>query len=171
MSVKYVFRKKTTHGELYKNSTSIVARGFSQIEDVDYNETYSPVARMNTMRVFIKISIDRGFKLLTFDVEAKFFNSPLQDEIYIQAPDGWSVKAGHSLKLLKAIYRLKQSAREWYHRFHDFLLKRDYKSLVSDPYLFVNKDITVMILVYVDDVKVACKHSQDFKHRNEQGMT
>ena len=163
VSVKYVFKKKTKHGEVYKYKTRIVARGFSQIEGVDYNETYSPVARMNTMRVFVKMSIDRGFKLLTFDVEAAFLNAPLQEEIYIQAPDGWNVKAGHSLKLLKAIYGLKQSAREWYHCFRDFLLEREYKPLVSDPCLFVNKDITVMILVYVDDVIVACKNSQDFE--------
>ena len=163
VSVKYVFKKKTKHGVVSKYKTRIVARGFTQVEGIDYKETASPVARMNTMRLFIKVSLDSGHHIMMLDVEAAFLNGVLEEEIYIDTPEGWDIPQGHSLRLRKAIYGLKQSSRVWYIMFREFLIARGLKPCYSDPCLFVNEDKSLMVLIYVDDVIIACKRMIDYE--------
>jgi hypothetical protein len=120
------------------------------------------VARMNTMRLFIKVSLDLGHHIMMLDVEAAFLNGVLEEEIYIDTPEGWDIPEGHSLRLRKAIYGLKQSSRVWYIMFREFLVARGLKPCYSDPCLFINEDKSLMILIYVDDVIIACKDMNEY---------
>jgi hypothetical protein len=153
---KFVFKKKMKHGELDKYKARLVARGFTQIEELDYNETFAPVARMNTLRIFLKKSVDLGHSRITIDFVAAFLNSDLSEELYMDAPEGWVIKPGHVLRLRKAIYGLKQAGRNWYQLLREFLVKEEgFVICLSEHCVFVKDEGRTMMIVYVDDAIIS----------------
>ena len=127
LGIKYVFKTKFKHGMVDKRNVRIVAKGYRQIKDVDYSETFVPVARMNTFRFFLAISVYRGHTRIQIDYVAAFLYAPVVEDIYIETPEGWDVGEGNVLKLNKALYGLKQAGRNWYQVLKDFLEKEGLK--------------------------------------------
>jgi hypothetical protein len=161
---KYLFKKKEKHGIVYKYKARLVARGFSQIETVNYNEVFSSVARHNSERIFLKISIDRGHKRRSIDFEAAFLSSPLEtEEIYLATPEGWSVTPGNVLRLNRSLYGLKQSGRYFQIMLTEFLISIGFKQCNSEPCLFIRHEGTEMILTYVDDAIISCEIDERIK--------
>jgi hypothetical protein len=153
---KFVFKTKMKHGELDKYKARLVARGFTQVEELDYNETFAPVARMNTLRIYLKKSVDLGHFRVTIDFVAAFLNSDLSEELYMEAPDGWLVKPGHVLRLRKAIYGLKQAGRNWYQLLCDYLVgKEGFVKCLSEHCVFTKENGRIMMIVYVDDAIIS----------------
>ena len=161
---KYLFKKKEKHGIVYKYKVRLVARGFSQIETVNYNEIFSSVARHNSLRIFLKVSIDRGHKRCSIDFEAAFLSSPLEtEEIYLATPEGWSVKPGNVLRLNRSLYGLKQSGRYFQIMLTEFLMSIGFKQCKSEPCLFIRKEGREMFLTYVDDAIISCETDEQIK--------
>jgi len=158
VDTKYVFKKKEKHGIVYKYKARLVARGFSQLETVHYNEIFASVARQNSLRIYLKVSVDRGHVRRSIDFEAAFLFSPLEnEEIYLKTPEGWTVAPGNILKLKKSLYGLKQSPRYWGIMISDFLLSIGFKRCTSEPCMFIRDEGREMILIYVDDAIVSCE--------------
>jgi hypothetical protein len=95
-----------------------VARGFSQQEGEDYTETFAPVARCTSIKAIISLAASMGWSLHQMDVKTAFLNGVIEEEVYIEQPQGFEVHPidTHVCRLKKALYRLKQARRAWYAR-------------------------------------------------------
>jgi hypothetical protein len=116
--IKYV-----VDGSIEKFKARFVARGFSQVEGVDYDETFAPVARYTSIRAVISIAAEMGWKIHQMDVKTAFLNGLIEEEVYIEQPQGFEVhgRDSHVCRLKKALYGLKQAPRAWYSRIDTYL--------------------------------------------------
>jgi hypothetical protein len=157
IGTKWVWKNKEGEkGELVRNRSMLVSQGFSQKEGIDYEETFSPVARLEAIRILLAISMAKGFKLHQMDVKSAFLNGVLEEEVYVTQPPGFeSEKYPHGVyKLRKALYGLKQAPRAWYGRLRGFLFEREFEMGKVDQTLFLlrqGKDILI-VQVHVDDI-------------------
>ena len=110
-------------GKVIRNKARVVCKGYSQIEGVDFEETFAPVARMEAIRMFLAFSCSKGFKIYQMDVKSTFLNGELKEEVYMEQPEGFDLTVGKDLvcKLKKALYGLKQAPRAWYARLDNYL--------------------------------------------------
>jgi hypothetical protein len=94
----------------------LVAKGFSQQPGIDYGETFSPVARLDTIRTILATATQNKWKVYQLDVKSSFLNGILQEEVYVDQPPGYEVKGQEDkkYKLKKSLYGLKQAPRAWY---------------------------------------------------------
>ena len=132
----------------------LVACGYSQVAGLDFTQVFSPVANDTTFRILIILMIMWKLEGLIFDIETAFLNGELNEEIYMDCPEGMEHEEGECLILNKTIYGLVQSARMYYLKFSDILVdKLGFKQCKSDPCLFMRKNELgiCIILCYVDD--------------------
>jgi hypothetical protein len=136
---KWVFRnKQDEHGVVTRNKSRLVAKGYSQVKSLDFDETYAPVARLESIRILLAYATYHGFKLYQMDVKSAFLNGPIKEEVYVEQPPGFedSEYPNHVYKLSKALYGLKQAPRGWYECLRDFLITNGFKVGKVDPTLF-----------------------------------
>jgi hypothetical protein len=149
---KWVFRnKQDENGVVIRNKARLVAQGFTQVEDLDFEETYAPVARLEAIQMLLAFAAHHDFKLYQMDVKSAFLNGPIQELVYVMQPPGFEDPKfpNHVYKLQKALYGLKQASRAWYECFKELLLKQGLEIGKADPTLFtckVNKDILPLSL-------------------------
>lgn len=112
---KWVFKiKKDTSGQVTKYKARLVAKGFTQVAGVDYGETFSPVARLSSVRLLFAFAVHYGLQVEHLDVETAFLNGDLEEQIYMEQPEGFSTDPKRKVCLLKkALYGLKQAPRQW----------------------------------------------------------
>nr|GEW98721.1 retrovirus-related Pol polyprotein from transposon TNT 1-94 [Tanacetum cinerariifolium] len=111
---KWVFRtKKDEHGTTIKNKARLVAQGYSQKEEIDYDETFAPVLRMEAIRIFLAFATYMNFKVYQIDVKSAFLNGKAKEEVYVKKPPYFesSEFPDYVYKLDKALYGLKQAPR------------------------------------------------------------
>jgi cobalamin biosynthesis protein CobT len=116
VGTKRVFcNKQDEHGVVTRNKARLVAKGYSQVEGLDFDETYAPVARLESIRILLAYATYHGFKLYQMDVKSAFLNGPFKEEVYVEQPPGFvdSEYPNHVYKLSKALYGLKQAPRAW----------------------------------------------------------
>ena len=109
---KWIFKNKTDEsGNVTKNKARLVAQGYAQVECVDFDETFAPVARLEAIRLLLNISYFRKFKLYQMDVKSAFLNGYLNEKVYVAQLKGFvdSEFSQHVYKLNKALYGLKQA--------------------------------------------------------------
>jgi hypothetical protein len=133
-----------------------VAKGYSQVEGLDFDETYAPVARLESIFILLAYATYQGFKIYQMDVKSVFLNRLIKEEVYVEQPPGFedSEYPNHIYKLSKALYGLKQAPRSWYECMRDFLITNGFKVGKANPTLFtktVAKDLFVC-QIYVDDI-------------------
>jgi hypothetical protein len=117
VGTKWVFRnKQDEHGVVTRNKARLVAKGYSQVEGLDFDETYAPVARLESIRILLAYATYHGFKLYQMDVKSAFLNGPIKEEVYVEQPPSFEDREypNHVHKLSKALYGLKQAPRAWY---------------------------------------------------------
>ncbi|KAD4177986.1 hypothetical protein E3N88_26577 [Mikania micrantha] len=157
VSCKWVYKlKQKPDGSVERFKARLVARGFSQEYGVNYEETFSPVAKLTTVRVLLAVAVSKQWELIQMDVNNAFLYGELDHVIYMDKPDVFESEdhPGYVCKLKKAIYGLKQSPRAWFGKIAEFLELNGFKLTDTDTSLFVKKidDKVVVVLVYVDDL-------------------
>jgi hypothetical protein len=112
-----------------KNKSRLVAQGYTQVEGLDFDETFTPVARLQAIRILPAYACSRNFKLYQMDVIIAFLNGKISELVYVEQPPGFEdpTKPNHVYKLSKALYGLKQAPCAWYERLRDFLLSKGFK--------------------------------------------
>ena len=149
VSTKWVF---TVKGDGRKKAR-LVARGFSQIQGIDYSFTFSPTLRIESLRILLSAASARNMSVYVADIKTAYLHGIVEEEIYLGAPEGVETNTG-VVKLRKALYGLKQAGREWHVRLRKYLFVLGFVNLVSDSCVFVNSDFSLLIGVYVDDLVV-----------------
>ncbi|KAA0025138.1 Retrovirus-related Pol polyprotein from transposon TNT 1-94 [Cucumis melo var. makuwa] len=154
---KWVFTLKyKADGTLDRHKTRLVAKGFTQTYGVDYSETFSPVAKLNIVRVLLSVAVNKDWPLYQLDIKNAFLNGDLVEEVYMSPPPGFEAQFGQQVcKLQKSLYGLKQSPRAWFDRFTTFVKSQGYSQGHSDHTLFTKVSETgkiAVLIVYVDDI-------------------
>ncbi|RDY11816.1 hypothetical protein CR513_03467, partial [Mucuna pruriens] len=151
--------KCKSHGTLERYKARLVAKEYTQTYGIDYEETFAPVAKMNTVRVIISLVALFGWNLQQYDVKNAFLHGDLEEEAYMEIPPGFYShnEKNKICRLKKALYELKQSPRAWFRRFSQVMISLGYKQREGDHILFIKHSpegkLTVL-LVYVDDIIV-----------------
>lgn len=170
LGCKWVFRiKLKADGTLERYKARLVVLGNNQIEGIDYGETFAPVAKMTTVRIFLDIAAKQNYEVHQMDVHNAFLHGDLDEEVYIKLPPGFrSDSEKRVCRLRKSLYGLKQAPRCWFAKLTNALRAFGFLQSRSDYSLFVyNKNgNTLRVLVYVDDLIIAGNSSssiEDFK--------
>ncbi|XP_075499843.1 uncharacterized protein LOC142538405 [Primulina tabacum] len=136
IGTKWIFKNKTDEsGIVVRNKARLVAQGYTQIEGIDFDETFAPVARIESVRLLLAIACHMDIKLYQMDVKSAFLNGILKEEAYVRQPKGFEDPhhPNHVYKLKKALYGLKQAPRAWYGRLTEYLLDLGFKRGEADP--------------------------------------
>lgn len=151
----WVFKTKLdANGNVSKYKARLVAKGCGQIPGIDFNDTYSPVIRYNSIRFLIALATKEGFHIDQMDAITAFLQGDLKEEIFVQQPVGFSDNTNRVCKLNKAMYGLKQSSRQWNSVLNNELLKYGLKRSKVDPCVYVkwrNGALALIVAIYVDD--------------------
>ena len=158
VSSKWCFGYKTDNkGKITKLKAGSVARGFTQIRDVDYTHSSSPCPSSASVKLILAVANEKGLPLRHFDVAQAYIRASLDEEVYMKLPAGCGEESKRTAKIERAIYGLKQSARQWGHSCADTLIADGFEQCKADPCIFrkVVDGVVVMIVgVYVDDLLV-----------------
>jgi hypothetical protein len=157
VGTKWVFcNKQDEHEVVTRNKARLVAKGYAQVAGLDFEETFAPMARIESFRILLAYAAHHSFKLFLMDVKSAFLNGPIKEEVYVEQPPGFEDDRYPDCvcKLSKALYGLKQAPRAWYECLRDFLIANSFKVGKADPTLFTktcNGDLFVC-QIYVDDI-------------------
>ena len=164
---KWVFKKKSdAEGNVERYKARLVAQGFAQRYGQDYDETFCPVVRFESVRTVIALAAKYGLKLHQMDITTAFLNGDLKESIYMKQPEGYTVKGKEKFvcKLKKSLYGLKQSPRCWNEALDKHLKKMGFEQANSDPCIYTASGGELfLIAVYVDDIILAGRSDQRMK--------
>ncbi|KAK2998211.1 hypothetical protein RJ639_023475 [Escallonia herrerae] len=157
VTCKWVYKvKKKADGTVNRFKARLVARGFSQHYGLDYEETFSPIAKMVTVRTIISLAAYKGWKLWQLHVKNAFLYGELDRDVFMEQPQGFVSKQfpHYVFRLKKALYGLKQAPHAWYGKIAQYLTFCGFKVSESDSSMFVKLESgkRVVVLLYVDDM-------------------
>ena len=162
---RWVFvRKQNENNEIVRYKTRLMAQGFSQRLEIDYEETYSLIMDAITFRYLISLAVLEGLDLLLMDVVTTYLYGSLDANVYMKIPKGFTLSKAmnskpqgmYSIKLQRSLYGLKHSGRMWYNRLSQYLLKEGYVNNSICPCVFIKKTKNglTIIAIYVDDLNL-----------------
>ncbi|KAH9687674.1 hypothetical protein KPL70_014852 [Citrus sinensis] len=165
---KWIFKIKegTDGSEPRRFKARLVAKGYTQKEGIDFKEVFSPVVRHASIRVILAITAVQDMELDQLDVKTSFLHGRLEEEILMSQPEGYEFpgKEDHVCQLKKSLYGLKQSPRQWYLRFDEFMQLHEFIKCSYDCcvyYKTIKDGLYIYLLLYVDDMLVACKDREE----------
>ena len=149
---KWIFKKKTDmEGNMITYKARLVAKGYCQKQGVDYDETFSPVAMLKSIRILLAIATHSDYEIWQMDVKTAFLNGNLTEGVYMTQPEGFTSGSGSKVcKLQRSIYGLKQASRSWNIRFDEFGFSQN----LDEPCVYkkTNGSAVVFLVLYVDDI-------------------
>ena len=154
ITCRWVFKSKLNpDSSLFKRKARLVVHGYRQKSGIDYEETFAPVVRHESVRTLLALVAHHDMDMVQFDVKTAFLNGHLDETIFMTQPDGYNDGSGKVCHLLKSLYGLKQAPRNWHHTFETFVMQDGFMSSDADHCIFIKKsgkDIMYLSL-YVDD--------------------
>jgi len=161
ISCRWVFKyKRDSKGNIIKRKARLVARGFTQQYGIDFWETFSPTLKQDSLRIITAISVQRGYTIQQIDINSAYLNADLEEDIYMEIPEGHLNHGKGFWKLKKALYGLKQAGKAWNEKLNDELIKLNFKRINSEPCIYikkVNNVIRCILAIYVDDILISGK--------------
>ena len=157
VSSKWIYKiKHALDGSIEKYKARFVAHAFSQKEGVDYEETFAPVALYTSIRSIMAVAAKMGWKLHQMDVKTTFLNGVVEEEVYLEQPQGFETHDKETrVQIKEALYGLKQAPRTWYDRIDGFLKSMGFTKSKADSDLYykvVEDEGHVILLLYIDDL-------------------
>nr|GEY09181.1 hypothetical protein [Tanacetum cinerariifolium] len=158
IKLKWIYKiKKDESGEVLKNKAQLVALGFRQEKGIDFEESFTPVARIEAIRIFIGNVAYKNMTIYQKDVKTDFLNGELKEEVYVSKAKGFVNQDNptHVYKLKNALYGLKQAPRAWYDMLLSFLISQQFYKGVVDPTLFTwhaGNDLLLAIRIFIGNV-------------------
>jgi len=158
--------KHHVDGSIERYKARLVAKGYNQIEGLDYFDTYSPIAKLTTVRIVIALASMNQWHLHQIDVNNAFLHGELQEDVHMVVPPGVSHSHSNQVcKLNKSLYGLKQASRKWFEKLTSLLLLSGYTQASSDHSLFLKftpSSFTILLVYDDDDVILAGNSLQEF---------
>ncbi|GJX27159.1 retrovirus-related pol polyprotein from transposon TNT 1-94 [Tanacetum coccineum] len=157
INMKWLCKNKhNKENTVIHNKAHLVPKGYNQQEEIDFEELFAPVARLEVVRLFVTYAAHKSFPVYQMDVKTTIINGPLKEEVYVNQPDEF-VDPHHPDKvyrLKKALYGLKQDPRAWYDELSNFLVSKGFLKGSIDPTLFITKkgEDILLVQIYVDDI-------------------
>ncbi|GJX83304.1 retrovirus-related pol polyprotein from transposon TNT 1-94 [Tanacetum coccineum] len=150
IKLKWIYKVKTDEfGGVLKNKARLVAQGFRQEEGINFEESFTPVTRIEAIRIFVANAANKNMTIFQMDVKTAFLNGELKEEVYVSQPEGFvdQDNPSHVYKLKKAPYGLKQAPHVWYHMLSSFLISQHFSKGTVDPTLFTRKARNDLLLL------------------------
>ena len=158
IGTKWIYRnKQDEHGQVVRNKSRLVAQGYTQVEGIDFDETFAPVARLEAIRILLAYANHHNILLYQMDVKSAFLNGKIEEEVYVAQPPGFEDPKHPDMvyKLNKALYGLKQAPRAWYDTIKDFLKSKGFIEVnpfnlsvsLSNETSLVSDNLTMLILL------------------------
>ena len=154
--------------EISRFKARFVAKGFSQVEGKDFHETYSPTAKMSTIRIVLSLAVQNRYQLRQLDIKTVYLNAKLDEQILMKQPEGFEKfdEEGKPLVcfLKKSLYGLKQSGINWHRTLKSYLEELEFENSVFYECFFVRRiegEIEGLICLWVDDI-VVCGADKNF---------
>ncbi|GJZ48148.1 ribonuclease H-like domain-containing protein, partial [Tanacetum coccineum] len=156
---KWIFKiKYKASGDIDRYKAILVAKGFNQREGIDFDETFSPVVKMYTLRCLIALFVSNNWPLFQLDVNNAFLYGELEEDVYMTIPQGFANKDNKNkvCKLVKSLYGLKQAHRKWNEKLVTILKENGFVQSINDHSLFTKSKNNkfIALLVYVNDIVV-----------------
>ncbi|KAK1608302.1 hypothetical protein QYE76_031975 [Lolium multiflorum] len=154
---KWIFKRKTdADGNITVYKARLVAKGFRQIQGVDYDETFSPVAKLKSVRILLAIAAFFDYEIWQMDVKTAFLNGDIEEELYMVQPKGFvdPKNANKVCKLQRSIYGLKQASRSWNRRFDKVIKDFGFIQCHGEACIYkkVSGSSVAFLILYVDDI-------------------
>jgi hypothetical protein len=143
-------------GNIVINKDRLVCKGYAQIEGLDFDETDVPVARLETIRMFLAYGCHKQFKVYQMDVKSSFLNGDLKEEVYMEQLEGFQLSNNPDFvcKMKKSLYGLKQAPHACDYRLDKYIQDKGFKRGTIDNNLYIKTKGNgfLILLVYVDDI-------------------
>ena len=154
---KWIYkRKRGSDGKVETFKARLVAKGYTQKEGIDYEETFSPVAMLKSIRILLAVAASLDYEIWQMDVKTAFLNGNLNEDIYMQQPEGFKAKGKEHMvcKLQRSIYGLKQASRSWNIRFDQAITSFGFEKSPDEPCVYkrIQAQKIVFLVLYVDDI-------------------
>ncbi|GJZ65974.1 reverse transcriptase domain-containing protein [Tanacetum coccineum] len=136
IAVKWLWKNKSdAENIVIRNKSCLVAKGYKKEEGIDFEESFSPVARLEAVRMFVAFATHKNITIFQMDIKTAFLNGQLKEEVYISQPDGFVDLdfLDHVYRLKKALYSLKQAPRAWYDKLSSFLIEHHFTKVHQSP--------------------------------------
>lgn len=159
IKTKWVYKVKG-EGDSIRYKARLVAKGCSQKYGIDYEETYSPVVRYNSIRFLLALAVQKDLEIFQMDAVTAYLQGDLEEDIYMEQPKGFKDNTGRVCRLNKAIYGLKQSGRVWNQKLDGKLRTFGLVPTKTDPCIYHNEENTLIVAIYVDDFLIFHKTTE-----------
>ncbi|GKE61534.1 retrovirus-related pol polyprotein from transposon TNT 1-94, partial [Tanacetum coccineum] len=157
IKLKWIYKVKIDEfGGVLKNKARLVSQRFRQEEGINFEESFAPVERIESIRIFVANAANKNMTIFQMDIKMAFLNGELKEEIYVSQPEGFVDQEypSHVYKHKKALYDLNQAPLSWYDMLLSFLISQHFSKGAVDPTLFTRKagNDLLLVQIYVDDI-------------------